>query len=62
MSYTGLFEMMETAHWRGYEWDYFCSLDTDEQARIMAHYRTHHQIAAVESWYNHKRASKHSES
>ncbi len=59
--YNSLFEMMEAAHWRGIEWDAFVALDTDEQARLMAHYRTHHQIRAVEDWYNHKRAQRNAE-
>lgn len=50
--YAPIFEWLEAAHWRGYTWESFCALESDEQALVIAHYRTHHQLAAVEAWYN----------
>lgn len=45
--YGGLYETMEAARWRGYKDEEFASLSTFEQARIIAHYRVHHQLEAV---------------
>lgn len=38
---------MEAAHWRGYKDEEFDVLSFDSQARIIAHYRSHHQLEAV---------------
>jgi len=54
ITYSGLFGLLEAAHWRGIPWDEFCRLSVDEQARIVAHYRAHHQMRAVEEWEMHK--------
>lgn len=35
------------AHWRGYSREAFSELDGDEQARIVALFRIHHQMEAV---------------
>jgi len=45
--YGALFELMEAAHWRGYKDEEFAILTPFEQARIVAHYRAHHQLEAV---------------
>lgn len=50
--------MLEAARWRGYEWEVFEDLETDRQALIIAHYRTHHQLAAVEAWANRPKDSR----
>ena len=42
-----LFEQMEAAHWRGYKDEDFAALSVFEQARVVAHYRCHHQLEAV---------------
>lgn len=41
-----LYERMEAAHWRGYKDEEFDRLSTFDQARIIAHYRCHHQLDA----------------
>jgi hypothetical protein len=38
---------MEAAHWRGLSDAAFAELTPFEQARIVAHYRAHHQLEAV---------------
>jgi hemerythrin superfamily protein len=45
--YGPLFEQMEAAHWRGLSDQQFSDLSLFEQARIVAHYRAHHQLEAV---------------
>lgn len=45
--YSSLFELMEAAHWRGYSDQAFAALSPFEQARVVAHYRCHHQLEAV---------------
>lgn len=45
--YGSLFEMMEAARWRGYKDEEFAALSPFEQARVVAHYRAHHQLEAV---------------
>ena len=42
-----LFECMEAAHWRGLTDEQFAALTPFEQARIVAHFRSHHQLEAV---------------
>lgn len=38
---------MEAAHWRGLSDQAFADLTPFEQARVIAHYRAHHQLEAV---------------
>ena len=45
--YARVFEVLEAAHWRGLTDAQFDALDPLEQARIVAHYRAHHQLEAV---------------
>jgi hypothetical protein len=45
--FSALFEQMEAAHWRGLTDEHYASLLPFEQARIVAHYRTHMQLEAV---------------
>lgn len=45
--YSLLFECMEAAHWRGLTDQQFAEMDPFEQARVVAHFRTHHQLEAV---------------
>lgn len=45
--YGMLFECMEAAHWRGLSDEQFAVLTPFEQARIVAHYRAHHQLESV---------------
>lgn len=45
--YGALYEVMEAARWRGLTDAQFDALDADSQARIVAHFRVHHQLEAV---------------
>ena len=45
--YSRVFEIVEAAHWRGLTDEQFEALDPLVQARVVAHYRTHHQLEAV---------------
>jgi hypothetical protein len=47
LRYNQLYEWREAARWAGYRYSEFESLEGDEQARIVAHYRIRHQIDAV---------------
>ena len=47
ITYSTEYEWYEAAHWAHYTWEAFCDLDGDDQARIVAHFRAHHQIEAV---------------
>jgi hypothetical protein len=47
IKYGLLFECMEAAHWRGLSDEAFAALIPFEQARVIAHYRAHHQLEAV---------------
>lgn len=38
---------MEAAHWRGLTDQQFAEMPPFEQARVVAHFRTHHQLEAV---------------
>jgi hypothetical protein len=55
--YGSLFEQMEAAHWRGLSDQEFSDLSVFEQARVVAHYRAHHQLEAVVADAQMKRAS-----
>lgn len=47
-SYSSEFEWREAAHWDGWKYDTeFVELDGEIQSAIIAHYRTHHQLASV---------------
>jgi hypothetical protein len=39
--------MRLAAHWDGYKWNAFISLDGDEQSEIIATYRAYNQMEAV---------------
>lgn len=45
--YGAVFEVLEAARWRGLSDEAFAALDPHDQARIVAHYRAHHQLEAV---------------
>ena len=45
--YGALFEIMEAARWRGLSDAQFEALDALDQARLVAHFRVHHQLEAV---------------
>lgn len=45
--YSLLFEALEAARWRGLSDRAYDALDIDAKARLIAHYRVHHQIEAV---------------
>ena len=45
-----LFASLEAARWRGLSDAAYDALDVQEQARLIAHYRTAMQFAAVEAW------------
>jgi hypothetical protein len=56
--YGALFEQMEAAHWRGYTDEAFAALSVFEQARVIAHFRCHHQLEAVIADAQMKRAQQ----
>ena len=41
------YEWRSAAQWARYTFEGFQELDGERQARIVAHYRTHHQLEAV---------------
>lgn len=45
-----LFESLEAARWRGISDQDYDTLPIEDKARLIAHYRTHMQIQAVEAW------------
>lgn len=48
--YSGLFEALEAARWRGISDAAFEALDRDAQARLIAHYRVSTRLEAVAAW------------
>ena len=44
---TALYEVLSAAHWSGLTETDWAALSRDAQARLLAHYRVHHQIQAV---------------
>jgi hypothetical protein len=47
VSYSTEFGWREAAHWAGYRWEVFRTLDGDDQAAIVAHHMAHLQLEAV---------------
>lgn len=47
VSYDPLLDWLLAAQWWHYRWEEFCELDGDEQALLVAVYRTHGQIEGV---------------
>jgi hypothetical protein len=41
---------VRAARWRGYSWQAFDSLPSDEQALVLAEYRIELRYQAVDSW------------
>ena len=48
--YSGLFEALEAARWRGISDVEYDTLTRDEQARLLAHYRVSTRLDAVVAW------------
>jgi hypothetical protein len=46
------FELLTVAKASNYTWEDFDQLDPDDQARLIAHYRTTQRFLAVDRWAN----------
>lgn len=50
IAYAAEYEYLEAARAWGYVWEQFDALHGDQQALIIAHWRTAQRIAAVDAW------------
>ncbi|KPV48012.1 hypothetical protein SE17_40355, partial [Kouleothrix aurantiaca] len=57
--YSAEYELLEAARWRGLTWQDFDALEGDDQALIIAHYRTAQRLAAVDAWENRPKKDAH---
>lgn len=48
---------MRASRWRGLAWEHFDALDGDDQARIIAEYRTEQRIASVQYYFGRPKKS-----
>lgn len=48
---------MRAARWRGMSWEQFDALDGDDQARVVAEYRTEQRIADVQYYHGQPKKS-----
>lgn len=50
---------MRAARWRGMSWEQFDALDGDDQARVVAEYRTEQRIADVQYYHGQPKGLNH---
>lgn len=59
MGFAAEYELLRAARWRGYSFEVFDTLDSDQQALIIAEYRIEMRFQAVDSYIQSLKAKKH---
>jgi hypothetical protein len=50
MGFSAEYELLRVARWRGYSWEQFDQLESDQQALIIAEYRIEMRFLAVDQY------------
>jgi hypothetical protein len=59
MGFTAEYELLRAARWRGYSFEQFDALESDQQALIVAEYRIEMRFLAVDSYIQSLKAKSH---
>jgi hypothetical protein len=54
--------MLRAARWRGYLWEHFDALESDQQALVIAEYRIEMRYQAVDAWEHRPKPGKPAQS